>query len=145
MVDFSIALLVLFGMMWFYKIPISLKVIALPLLVLLTLIASLSVAIWLAAINVKYRDVKYALPFLVQAWMYATPVVYSTSLIPEKWRIVYGLNPMAGVVDGFRWALLGQEMSSSGLIGVSIFMMVLLLVGGLLYFQRMERTFADII
>lgn len=144
-VDFFIALIILFGMMWYYEIPFTLNILALPALVLFTLITCMASAMWLAAINVKYRDVKYVLPFLVQAWLYATPIAYSSTMIPEQWRSLYGLNPMAGVVEGFRWALLGQQASSGSLIGVSIFIVFPLFIGGLIYFQRMERTFSDII
>jgi lipopolysaccharide transport system permease protein len=144
-VDFFIALIILFGMMWYYKIPFTLNILTLPALVLFTLITCMASAMWLAAINVKYRDVKYVLPFLVQAWLYATPIAYSSTMIPEQWRSLYGLNPMAGVVEGFRWALLGQQTSSGSLIGVSLFIVFPLFIGGLIYFQRMERTFSDII
>ena len=105
----------------------------------------MAVAMWLAAFNVKYRDVKYALSFLVQIWMYATPVAYSSSIVPEQWRSLYGLNPMAGVVEGFRWALLGQQSALGSLIGVSALTVIPLFIGGLIYFQRMERSFSDII
>jgi lipopolysaccharide transport system permease protein len=144
-VDFFIALIILFGMMWYYNIPFTLNILTLPVLVLFTLITCMASAMWLAAINVKYRDVKYVLPFLVQAWLYATPIAYSSTMIPEQWRSLYGLNPMAGVVEGFRWALLGQQTSSGSLIGVSLFIVFPLFIGGLIYFQRMERTFSDII
>lgn len=145
LVDFFIALVILFGMMVFYKIPFTEKMWFLPLLILFTILTSLAVALWLSAINVRYRDVKYTLPFLVQAWMYATPVVYSSTIIPEKWQIIYGLNPMAGVVEGFRWALLGKETGIGGLIGASAVMVIVLFVGGLIYFQRMESSFSDVI
>jgi len=144
-VDFMVALLVLFVMMWFYNIPVTLNILILPLLILFVLMTSMAVAMWLASINVKYRDVKYILPFLTQVWMYATPVAYSITLIPEEWRNLYALNPMVGVVEGFRWALLGQQTAVGPLIGVSIFIVIFLFVGGLIYFQRMELTFSDII
>lgn len=143
--DFLIALVVLFGMMWYYNIQFSMNVLILPILVLFTLLTCMAVSLWLAAINVKYRDVKYILPFLVQIWLFATPVAYSSTMIPENWRALYGLNPMAGVVEGFRWALLGQESTIESLVGVSIFTVICLFVGGLIYFQKMERTFSDII
>jgi lipopolysaccharide transport system permease protein len=104
------------------------------------------VGLWLSALNVQYRDVGYVMPFLLQAWMYASPVVYSATLIPEGWaRIAYGLNPMAGVVQGFRWAILGVGEPPSGLIILSIVMAISLLISGMLYFKRMERTFADVV
>lgn len=145
LVDFFIALIILFGMMWFYDIPFSARALVLPFLILFTILISLAVALWLSSINVKYRDVKYTLPFLVQVWLYATPVVYSSTLVPEKWRIIYGLNPMAGVIEGFRWALLGQQSELGPMIGVSVLVVVLMLFGGLIYFQRMEPFFSDVI
>jgi lipopolysaccharide transport system permease protein len=145
LVDFLIALMILFGMMWYYNIPFSPRALILPFLILFTMLTSLAVALWLSPINVRYRDVKYTLPFLVQVWLYATPVVYSSTLIPEKWRIIYGLNPMAGVVEGFRWALLGQQSELGPLIGASVLVIILLFIGGLFYFQRMESSFSDVI
>jgi len=103
------------------------------------------VGLWLSALNVQYRDVRYTIPFLVQFWLFATPIAYPSSLVPEPWRTIYGLNPMAGVVEGFRWALLGQQQAPSLLLAVSIFMVVGLLVSGLYYFRRMEDTFADVV
>ena len=145
LMDFFIALIILFGMMWYYNIAFTLNILILPVLVVFTLITSMAAAMWLSAINVKYRDVKYILPFLVQAWLYATPVAYSSTMIPEQWRSLYGLNPMAGVVEGFRWALLGQQTTTGSLIGVSVLIVIPLFIGGLMYFQRMDRTFSDII
>jgi len=145
LVDFLISIVILFGMMWYYGIPLTRNIVVLPALVLFALATALAVALWLASFNVRYRDVKYVLPFLTQIWLYATPVAYSSTMIPEQWRGLYGLNPMAGVVEGFRWALLGSQVTSSSLIGVSIIAVVPMLVGGVIYFQRMERTFADII
>jgi lipopolysaccharide transport system permease protein len=146
MLDFLIALVVLFGMMWYYNIPLTARVLILPVLILFTLVTCMAVAMWLSALNVKYRDVRYILPFLVQIWMYATPVAYSSTMIPEEWRSLFGLNPMAGVVEGFRWALLGQENTIIGsLIGISVATIIPLFIGGLLYFQRMEKTFSDVI
>jgi len=145
LVDFLISIVILFGLMWYYGIPLTRNIVVLPALVLFALATALAVALWLASFNVRYRDVKYVLPFLTQIWLYATPVAYSSTMIPEQWRGLYGLNPMAGVVEGFRWALLGSQVTSSSLIGVSILAVVPMLVGGVIYFQRMERTFADII
>lgn len=145
LVDFFISMFILFGLMWFYHIPVTPRIYILPVLIFVTIITSMAVAMWLSAINVKYRDVKYTLPFLLQAWQYITPVVYSSSIIPEKWRIFYGLNPMAGVVDGFRWALLGQQMEITSIMGISAIAIILLTFGGLVYFQRMESSFSDII
>ncbi len=145
LVDFFISMFILFGLMWFYHIPVTPRIFVLPVLIIITIITSMAAAMWLSAINVKYRDVKYTLPFLLQAWQYITPVVYSSSIIPEKWRILYGLNPMAGVVDGFRWALLGQQMEITSIMWISAIAIILLTFGGLVYFQRMESSFSDII
>ncbi|HEX9027654.1 MAG TPA: ABC transporter permease, partial [Anaerolineales bacterium] len=111
----------------------------------LEIATALAVGLWLAALNVQYSDVRYTIPFLVQFWLFLTPVAYSSSLIPERWQFLYGLNPMAGVVEGFRWALLGKAGASSPLILVSVAVVALLLVGGLYYFRRMEQTFSDFI
>lgn len=146
LVDFVIAFVILLGLMFFYGISLTWNILWLPLLVLLALLTALAVSLWLSALNVQYRDVQYAIPFLVQAWMYASPVAYSTGLIPETgiWRIVYGLNPMAGVIQGFRWALLGGNPPDI-LMAISTAMVLVLLVTGLFYFKKMERTFADVV
>jgi lipopolysaccharide transport system permease protein len=144
LVDFVIAFAVLIAMMLYYDVVPGWGVITLPLFTLLALAAALAVGLWLSALNVKYRDVRYTIPFLSQFWLFITPVAYSSSLVPEKWQAIYGVNPMAGVVDGFRWALLGKTPPGSMLI-VSVTVTVLLLVGGLFYFRRMEKNFADIV
>ncbi len=145
-VDFALAFLVLIGMMIYYGVRPTDAVWTLPLFLLLALVTSLGVGLWLSALNVQYRDVGYVTPFLLQAWMFASPVVYSATLIPEGWaRIAYGLNPMAGVVQGFRWAILGVGEPPSGLIILSILVAIFLLISGMLYFKRMERTFADVV
>jgi len=143
-VDFIIALVVLFGLMLFYHIKLTWAVLTLPLLILLALLTALAVGLWLSALNVQYRDVQHMIPFLVQAWMYASPVAYSVGLIPDKWRILYGLNPMAGVIQGFRWALLGAAPPDE-LMVASVVIVVILLMSGLYYFKRMEKTFADVV
>jgi lipopolysaccharide transport system permease protein len=146
LLDFAIAFLVLIGMMFYYGITPGLNAIwALPLFLFLALITALGVALWLSAINVQYRDVGYALPFLSQFWMFVTPIAYSSSVISEQWQVIYALNPMAGVVNGFRWALLGVGSPPDVLIGVSAVISVLILISGLFYFRHMERTFADTI
>lgn len=145
LLDFAIAFLVLVGMMVFYRIPLTMRLLALPALALLALATALAVGLWLSALNVQYRDVRYALPFLTQFWMYATPIAYSSSIIPEKWRLAYSLNPLTGVVEGFRWALLGVENSAGGMVLVSGLVVLFLLIGGLVYFKRMEDGFADVI
>lgn len=145
LIDFSIAFLILLGMMFYYKITISWNILFLPIFLLLAVINAMAVGMWLSALNVRYRDVKYITPFLLQVWLYATPIAYSTTLIPEEWRVLYSLNPMVGVVNGFRWALLGQSFEVSSLFAVSIGVVVVFFFSGLFYFQRMEQTFADLI
>lgn len=145
LVDFAIAFVVLCGMMLFYGIVPGPAVLwTLPLL-LLALVTALGTGLWLSALNVQYRDVRYAVPFLAQIWLFATPIAYPSSLLDEPWRTLYALNPMVGVVEGFRWALLGTETAPGPMILVSSLAALLLLVGGMFYFRRMERTFADIV
>jgi len=145
LVDFGIAFLVLIGMMFYYGITPTSAIWTLPLFLMLAVGAALGVSLWLSALNVRYRDVRYAIPFLTQIWFFASPIAYPSSLVPEMWRPLYGLNPMAGVVEGFRWALLGQEGHPGELLFVSIAIVALILIGGLYYFRHMERTFADVI
>jgi lipopolysaccharide transport system permease protein len=143
LVDFAIAFVVLLGMMLFYRIPFGWNMLFLPLFVLLTVLCALSVGMWLSALNVEYRDVRYTIPFLTQFWMFATPIAYSATLVPEQWRWLYSLNPMYGVVQGFRWALLGLEGFSLPFFLLSTGVVVMLLIGGLAYFRHMEDSFAD--
>ncbi|MDF1499270.1 MAG: ABC transporter permease [Anaerolineales bacterium] len=146
LVDFGLAFLILVGMMFYYGVAPTHAVWALPLFLILALVTSLGVGLWLSALNVAYRDVGYVTPFLLQAWMYASPVVYSTSIIPEGWaRVAYGLNPMAGVVQGFRWAILGGQAPPAGLLALSVGVALTFLITGILYFRRTERTFADVV
>ena len=144
LVDFSIAFGALVTMMLYYDIPLSWAILTLPLFTLLALMAALAVGLWLSALNVRYRDVRYTIPFLAQFWLFVTPVAYSSSLVPPKWQALYGINPMVGVVNGFRWALLGKTPPDPMLF-VSIAATAVLLIGGLFYFRRMEKSFADII
>jgi lipopolysaccharide transport system permease protein len=144
-VDFVLAFLVLLGMMAFYGIWPGLAVIWLPLLLLLALITSLGVGLWLTALNVQFRDVKYAIPFLVQAWLFASPIAYSSSMLSQPWRTIYGLNPMAGVIEGFRWSLLGTNTQPGPIILVSSLAAILSLISGAYIFRRMEKTFADVV
>ncbi len=145
LVDFAISLVVLVGMMIYYGFrPAATALLFIPFLVLAVLTA-LGIGFWLSALNIKYRDVKYVIPFVTQFWMFATPVAYSSKLVPPAWRTLYGLNPMTGVVDGFRWALLGSGSGSSAMILISIAAVLCVLAGGVLYFKRMERTFADMV
>jgi len=145
LVDFIISFVFLLGiMLWFGIVP-TWDAITLPIFLLLTLMTALAVGLWLSALNVRYRDVGHAIPFLIQIWMFLSPVAYPVSLVPEKWRLLYSLNPMAGVIEGFRWALLNKESPDFLVIGVSTVIMIALLFSGLFYFKRMERTFADVI
>ncbi len=143
--DFILAFTLLLLMMLFYGIVPTVAVLWLPALLLLALVTSLGVGFWLTAMNVQFRDVKYVVPFLIQAWMFATPIAYPSSLVPERWRLFYGLNPMVGVVEGFRWALLGVKTAPGAMIVVSSIVAVVLFVTGAFYFRRMERSFADVI
>ncbi len=145
LVDFGIAFIVLLGLMAYYRLIPTLAVLALPLLLILAVATALAVGLWLSALNVRYRDIRYVVPFLTQFWMYATPVAYSVSIVPEKWRWLYSLNPMTGVVEGFRWALLGRASLDLPYILFSTAIVFILLVNGLFYFKRMEATFADLI
>ena len=143
--DLAISFVVLLVLMLYFRIVPSLAILALPLFFVLAYATALAAGLWLAALNVKYRDVRYVIPFLTQFWLFITPVAYPSSLIPERWRWLYGLNPMTGVVEGFRWSLLGKAESPRLMLLVSILTVAVLLVGGLFYFRRTERTFADLI
>ena len=143
-VDFLVAMVILVVMMVYYGFVPTVNVVLLPAFVLLALATSLGVGLWLSALNVQYRDFQYTVPFLIQIWMFASPVVYSTSLVPAQYQLLYGLNPMAGVIEGFRWALLGTA-PPSGIIGLSVVMVLVLLVSGAFYFKKMEQYFADIV
>ncbi len=144
-VDFVLAFLVLLGMMLYYGIAPTFNVIWLPSLLLLAMVTALGVGFWLSAMNVQFRDVRYTIPFLVQLWMFATPIAYPSSMLPEHLRVLYGMNPMVGVVEGFRWALLGTNTAPGPMIIVSACASLVLLVGGAYYFKRAERTFADVV
>ena len=148
-VDFSIGFLVLLVMMVYYGIVPTLAIFTVPLFVVFAMVAALAVGLWLATLNVQFRDVRYAIPFLIQFWLFITPVAYSSSLIldrmPERWRFLYGLNPMTGVVEGFRWALLGKSGDVGSLIFISALVVVGLLLSGVIYFRRMEGTFSDVV
>ena len=144
-VDFVLAFAVLMGMIFFYGLTPTINILWLPLFLLLALITSLGVSLWLSAMNVQFRDVHYTIPFLTQAWLFATPIAYPSSLLSEPWRTLYGLNPMAGVVEGFRWALLGTDTAPGPMTIVSAVVAVALFVGGAFYFRRMEQHFADVL
>jgi lipopolysaccharide transport system permease protein len=145
LVDFLIAFVVLLAMVLAYGLRPGMQALWLPALLLLALATALGVGLWLSALNALYRDVKYVMPFLVQFWMLASPVAYPSSLVPLKWRWLYGLNPMAGVIEGFRWALTGHGQPPGELLLASAGAVLVLLVGGLLFFQRMEGTVADLV
>ena len=145
LVDFGIAFTLLLAMMLWYGLPPGPAVLAVPLFVALAAMAAVAVGLWLAAANVRYRDVRHALPFFTSLWLLASPVAYPASLVPEHWRWLYGLNPMAGVIEGFRWALLGGRGVPLSLVAASSTVTLILLVGGLAYFARVERTFADVV
>ena len=131
--------------MFYYGIVPTMVVITLPLFVILATISAMGISFWLSALDAHYRDVRHALPFLTQLWLFATPVVYPLSLVPEAWRWLYSLNPMVAVVEGFRWALLGEVWTLDPLFWVSITVVVGMFFGGLLYFRRAERTLADVV
>ena len=143
--DFVLAFIVLLGMMLFYGIFPTVNIIWLPLLLVLAFVTALGVGLWLSAMNVQFRDVRSALPFLTQFWLFATPIAYPSSLLSEPWRTLYGINPMVGVVEGFRWALLGTQTAPGPIIIVSSLVAVTLLVSGAFFFRRMEKTFADVV
>jgi lipopolysaccharide transport system permease protein len=143
--DFFISFVILIGLMFWYRIWPTENVVFLPLFLLLAFVAALAVGLWLSALNVEFRDVFYIVPFLIQAGQYISPVAYSSSIIPEKWRLIYSLNPMAGVIDGFRWCLLGTAMPNWHGFTISSVSVLIIFIGGLFYFRKMERTFADII
>ncbi len=144
-VDFGLAFIVMLGMMLYYGVVPGFNLIWLPLFLLLTLVCSLGVGLWLSALNLKYRDVRYVVPFLTQLWLFITPIAYPSSILPARWQLVYGLNPMAGVVKGFRWALLGNTPAPGPIIIASSLASLLILIGGVFYFRSMERTFADLV
>lgn len=145
LVDLAIALVVLLGLMLYYGITPTINVVWIPAFMLLAIATALGIGTWLAAMNVKFRDVRYVVPFMIQLWMFVTPVVYPSSLVEEPWRTVYGLNPMAGVIDGFRWALLGTPAPPAAMLAVSAVTATVLLVSGVYYFRRMESSFADLV
>jgi len=144
-VDFALAFIVLLGIMLYYGLVPTVNIIWLPFFTLMALVTSLGVSLWLAAMNVQFRDVHYTIPFLTQAWLFVTPIAYPSSLLPEPWRTVYGLNPMAGVVEGFRWALLGTGTAPGKMIIVSALVALTLFISGAFYFRRMEQSFADVL
>ena len=144
-VDFVLAFIVLLGMMLYYRLVPTANIIWVPLFLLLALITSLGMSLWLSAMNVQFRDVHYTIPFLTQAWLFVTPIAYPSSMLPEPWRTLYGINPMAGVVEGFRWALLGTDTAPGPMMIVSTVVALTIFITGAFYFQRMEQSFADVL
>ena len=145
LVDLLLSFVVLLGLIAYYQIPLTPRVFYLPFFLVLSVVTTLGVSLWLAALNVQFRDVRFTIPFLVQVWMFATPVVYPSSLIPQPWRTLFGINPMVGVVEGFRWALLPVSTHPGPMTAISSLVAVAAIVSGALYFRHMERTFADIV
>jgi lipopolysaccharide transport system permease protein len=145
LVDLFFSLLVLVGLMFWFRITPSLGLLALPLFLVLAILTALSVGLWSSALNVRYRDVGHTIPFLIQVWMYASPVAYPVSMVPERWRLLYSLNPMVGVIEGFRWALIGKRSPDFMAMAISLVMVMVILFGGIVYFKKMERSFADVI
>jgi lipopolysaccharide transport system permease protein len=145
-VDFMISGIILLGLMAWYNFVPSWRILTLPVFILVAFAAALGAGLWLAALNVQYRDFRFIVPFIVQFGLYISPVGFSSSVIPEKWRLLYSLNPMVGVIDGFRWAILGggAQLDLPGFI-LSLGLVSLLLISGIWYFRKMERTFADVI
>ncbi len=145
LVDFLIAFLVMLGLMLYYQISPTANVWTLPLFLLLAVVTALGVGLWLSSMNVLYRDIGYMIPYITQLWFYVTPIVYPASEVPEQWQFIYALNPMVGVVEGFRWALLNTADAPSPLILVSAFIALVIFITGMFYFRRMEKTFADMV
>lgn len=144
-IDFALSLAILGVMMVWYHVTPTRAALLLPLFLLLAFLAALGTSLWLSALNVRYRDVGHAIPFLVQFWMYASPIVYPISIIPQKWRPLYNLNPMAGVAEGFRWGLLGKQSPDLQGVAIGAGVVLVVLISGLIFFRRMERTFADVV
>jgi lipopolysaccharide transport system permease protein len=145
LIDFAIAFVFLLGMMAWYGLAPHSGILLLPFFVLLTMLTALSVSVWLSVINVRYRDVGQAIPFLVQIWLFASPVAYPASVVPENWRFLYNLNPLAGIIEGFRWALLGSQNPPIVNLLSTTAVVLALLYGGIVFFKRMEKTFADVV
>ncbi len=145
LVDFGISLLLLLGMMLYFGVAPGAAIVLLPVFILFALMSAMAVGLWLAALNAVYRDVRYTIPFLSQFWLFATPIAYPISIVPAEWQWVYGLNPMVGVVEGFRWSLLGAAEPPWPAMVVSFAVVCIMFLGGLFYFRRMEKTFADVV
>jgi lipopolysaccharide transport system permease protein len=145
LIDFVLAFIMLIGMMFYYGMTPTVNVVYLPFFILLAVVTSLGASLWLSAMYVQFRDVRHIIPFLTQIWLFATPIAYPSSLLEEPWRTVYGINPMVGVVEGFRWALLGTKTAPGFTLYISTIVAVGFLLSGAFYFRRMEKTFADVV
>jgi lipopolysaccharide transport system permease protein len=145
LVDLVLSLVLLFGLLIYAGIPLTWKVITLPIFILVAMLTAMGISLFVSAANVRYRDVGHAIPFLIQVWMFLSPIVYPVSLVPERWRLLYGLNPMVGVIEGFRWALVGQTAPDPVVMAGSATVILLLSIIGFMYFRQMERQFADVI
>jgi lipopolysaccharide transport system permease protein len=145
LMDFLVSFVVLVLMMAWYGISLHWNLLALPFLLFMTLMTAVAVGLWLAPLNARYRDIGYTIPFVTQVWFYASPVTYPLSLVPQKWRLLYGLNPMVGVIEGFRWALLGTQHPDVAVTAISLVMVVVLVVTGMIFFRWMERTLSDVL
>ena len=145
LVDLALSLVLLFGLLIYAGIPLTLKIFTLPIFIFVAMLTAMGVSLFISAANVRYRDVGHAVPFLIQIWMFVSPIVYPVSLVPESWRWFYGLNPMAGVIEGFRWALLGQTVPDVAIMTVSTLVFIVFIIAGVMYFRQMERQFADVI
>ena len=145
LVDLALSMVLLFGLLIYAGIPLTWKVTTLPAFILLATLTATGISLFTSAMNVKYRDVRHAIPFVIQIWMFASPIVYPVSLVPERWRLLYGLNPMAGVIEGFRWALLGQTAPDPVVMAESVVVLFVVLIAGMVYFKQVERQFADVI
>lgn len=145
LIDFALSMLLLLGLLIYAGIPFTWKVVTLPIFIVLAMLMALGISLFTSSLNAKYRDVGHAIPFIIQIWMYLTPIVYPVSIVPEGWRWLYGLNPMAGVIEGFRWALLGQTAPDPVVMLESLVMVLVVITAGLVFFRRMERQFADVL
>ena len=145
LIDFAVTLLVLIGLLFYYQISPSWRLVTVPFFLLITTLTAVGVSLWLSALNVRYRDFLYAIPFLIQVWMYASPVAYATTIVPENWQWIYSLNPAVGFIEGFRWSLLGKGVLTPLMVILSSVAASILFVSGLYFFRRVERSFADVI
>ena len=145
LIDLALSLFLLFGLLLYAGIPLTWKVVTLPIFILMAMLTAMGLSLFVSATNVRYRDVTHAIPFVIQVWMFVSPIVYPVSLVPEQWRVLYGLNPMTGVIEGFRWAMLGQTAPDPVVMGTSAGVVMLALAVGSIYFKKLERQFADVI